>query len=216
MLLARLQREDEAAPALEVDGLADQAAGDATHQLGGHGDVAHARAAEVHRVAERLGLTDDDVGAQPARSLEQAERDRVGDHDEQRARRVRQFGHGGQVLERTEEVGLLDDDRRRVLADGGGERVQVGRRARQQTRGQRARPVPGRLRREHLPVLGCTPAARTTSPRRVCTPAMNAASASAVAPSYREALLTSMPVSSQMTVWNSKMDWSVPWLRSGW
>ena len=154
VLLARLQREHEAAPALEVDGLADEAAGDAAHQLGGDGHVAEAGAAEVHRVAERLGLADDDVGAEPAGRLEQAERDRVGDHDEERAGRVRQLGDGGQVLERAEEVGLLDDDRRRVLADGGGEGVQVGGRARQQTDGLRARPVPGRLRGEHLPVLG--------------------------------------------------------------
>ena len=82
------------------------------------------------------------------------ERDRVGDHDEQRAGRVRQLGDGGQVLERAEEVGLLDDDRRRALADRGGQRVQVGGRARPQTHGPRARPVPGRLRGEHLPVLG--------------------------------------------------------------
>ena len=63
---------------------------------------------------------------------------------------------------------------------------------------------------------GCTPAERTTSPRCVCTPARNEASASAVPPSYMEALLTSMPVSSQIAVWNSKMVCSTPWLRSGW
>ena len=42
------------------------------------------------------------------------------------------------------------------------------------------------------------------------------ASASAVPPSYMDALATSIPVSSQMAVWNSKMVWSTPWLRSGW
>ncbi len=63
---------------------------------------------------------------------------------------------------------------------------------------------------------GCTPADRATSRRRVCAPARMEASDSAVPPSYREALLTSMPVSSQMAVWNSKMLCSTPWLRSGW
>ena len=40
------------------------------------------------------------------------------------------------------------------------------------------------------------------------------ASAAAEAPSYTEALAASRPVSSQIMVWNSKMDWSTPWLIS--
>ena len=43
---------------------------------------------------------------------------------------------------------------------------------------------------------------------------MNTASAAAEAPSYTEALDTSMPVSSHIWVWYSKMDWSTPWLIS--
>ena len=38
--------------------------------------------------------------------------------------------------------------------------------------------------------------------------------AAAEAPSYTEALAASRPVSSQIMVWNSKMDWSTPWLIS--
>ena len=45
---------------------------------------------------------------------------------------------------------------------------------------------------------------------------MKAASTNAVAPSYMLALATSMPVSSQIIVWNSNMACSVPWLTSGW
>ena len=41
------------------------------------------------------------------------------------------------------------------------------------------------------------------------------ASAEAVEPSYMEALATSMPVSSQIIVWNSKIDCSVPCAISG-
>ena len=128
---------------------------------------------------------------------------------------MRQLGHGGQVLQRAEEVGLLDDDRRRALSDGGGESVKIRRRARLQTDGLRAQPYPADSVATTCRYSGCTQA-DTTSPRRVCTPARMLASASAVPPSYMEALLTSMPVSSQIAVWNSKMVWSTPWLRSGW
>ena len=41
------------------------------------------------------------------------------------------------------------------------------------------------------------------------------ASAVAVAPSYMEALATSMPVMRQIWVWNSKRYCSVPWVISG-
>jgi len=45
---------------------------------------------------------------------------------------------------------------------------------------------------------------------------MRAASASAVGPSYIEALATAVPSSSAMAVWNSKIAWSVPWETSAW
>ena len=137
--------------------------------------------------------------------------------DEERAGRVRQLGDGGQVLERAEEVGLLDDDRRRVRRRRGGER-RPGRSAAPASRPTVCGrgPYPADSVASTCRYSGCTPAERTTSPRCVCTPARNEASASAVPPSYMEALLTSMPVSSQITVWNSKMVWSTPWLRSGW
>jgi len=38
----------------------------------------------------------------------------------------------------------------------------------------------------------------------------------AVAPSYIDALVTSMPVSWDTMVWYSKMACRVPWLTSGW
>jgi hypothetical protein len=43
---------------------------------------------------------------------------------------------------------------------------------------------------------------------------MRTASAAPVEPSYMLALATSMPVSSAIMVWNSKMACSVPWLIS--
>ena len=45
---------------------------------------------------------------------------------------------------------------------------------------------------------------------------INTASANAEAPSYIDALATSIPVSSHTIVWNSKMARRVPWLTSGW
>ena len=45
---------------------------------------------------------------------------------------------------------------------------------------------------------------------------MSAASASAVEPSYIDALATSMPSSRAISVWNSNIACSVPWLTSGW
>ena len=52
--------------------------------------------------------------------------------------------------------------------------------------------------------------------RPVMRAAIIAASGTAVEPSYIEALATSIPVSWQTSVWNSKIACSVPWLISGW
>jgi len=46
--------------------------------------------------------------------------------------------------------------------------------------------------------------------------AIIAASGTAVEPSYMEALATSMPVSWQIMVWNSKIVVRVPWAISAW
>ena len=45
---------------------------------------------------------------------------------------------------------------------------------------------------------------------------MKQASAATVVPSYPDAFETSIPVSSQIAVWYSKIVWSTPWLISGW
>jgi hypothetical protein len=46
--------------------------------------------------------------------------------------------------------------------------------------------------------------------------AISRASASAEAPSYIEALLTSRPVSAHIMLWYSYSSCSVPWLASAW
>ena len=63
---------------------------------------------------------------------------------------------------------------------------------------------------------GWTLRARMAEWRPVRRMAIMTASAAPVEPSYMEALATSMPVSSQIMVWNSKMACRVPWAISGW
>src|SRR5450759_5565300 len=63
---------------------------------------------------------------------------------------------------------------------------------------------------------GWTVSATMTRRRFVELVARYAASAMAVAPSYTDALLTSMPVSAQIIDWYSKTVCSVPWEISGW
>jgi hypothetical protein len=62
---------------------------------------------------------------------------------------------------------------------------------------------------------GCTVEATADLWRPVMRAAIISASAAPVEPSYMEALATSMPVNSQIMLWNSKMDCSVPWAISG-
>src|SRR5690606_728645 len=95
------------------------------HELLAAGEQAETGAADAHRVAQSLPLADSDVRAALAGRAQQREADRVEDGDEQRARGVRDVGRGGPVLDHAEEVGALDDDGGRVVADGGAQRVLV-------------------------------------------------------------------------------------------
>ena len=127
VLLARLQRQHEAALAVGVDGLARDATGHAADVALGRGEEPERRAAEVKPVAERLALADADVGAEVARRLEDPERQRIGGDDEQRAGALGCLGQRSEILDRSQEVRLLEDDCGGVVVDGGGERVEVGR-----------------------------------------------------------------------------------------
>ena len=77
MLLACLQREHEAAAAVEVLGGAGDAAGHAAQVLLAGGEQAERRAPEVEPVAERLTLADGHVHAALAGGRQHPERDRV-------------------------------------------------------------------------------------------------------------------------------------------
>ena len=75
VLLARLQRQHEAALACGVDRLADDAAGQAADVVGTRGQEAVVRAAVAHRVTGRLALADRHRTAVVARRLEHTEAD---------------------------------------------------------------------------------------------------------------------------------------------
>ena len=77
-------------------------------------------------------------------------------------------------------------------------------------------PKPGAYVFTTWRTCGLTASASTTFVRPVWLRAMKHASAATVQPSYPDALETSMPVSSQIAVWYSKIAWSTPWLISGW
>jgi hypothetical protein len=69
---------------------------------------------------------------------------------------------------------------------------------------------------QHFAVLRVHERATRTRSRPVMRMAIMAASGTAVEPSYMEALATSMPVSWQIIVWNSKIVVSVPCEISAW
>ena len=77
-----------------------------------------------------------------------------------------------------------------------------------------ARPA-AKVRRTRS-VSGCTAPLTAILSRPVAWTASIIASAAAVAPSYSEALATSMPVSAQIIDWNSKIVCSVPCDASAW
>ena len=89
VLLARLQREDEAAPAVDVGGLAGDPARHAADVLLGRAEEAERRAAEVEAAAERLPLPHRDVDPALARRPEHAQGHRVDRGDRHRAGVVR-------------------------------------------------------------------------------------------------------------------------------
>ena len=78
VLLARLQREHEAAAPVHVARLARDPARHPADEALRRGEEAEARAAEVQPVPERLALADADVRAELARRPQDAERERVG------------------------------------------------------------------------------------------------------------------------------------------
>ena len=86
VLLAGRQGQHPAAPAVGIDGLADEPARHLPHVFLAAWRTDRHGAAEIERIAERLALGRDDVGAHLARRRDRPERQDLGDDDdEQRA-----------------------------------------------------------------------------------------------------------------------------------
>ena len=125
VLLARLQRQHEAAPAVVIVGLADDPPRQLADVLRARGQEAIVGAAVGDVVSGRLALADRKRAPVRARRLEHAQRHQVDMGDGQRpgARGGRrQLGSG---LEAAEEVGLREDRARGALT-GGREPVGIG------------------------------------------------------------------------------------------
>ena len=110
VLLAGLQREHEAAPAVGVGGLAGDPPGHPAQVLLGRGEEAERGAAEVEPVAERLALADRDVHPALARRTQDPEGGRVDRGNAERILGVRGRRQRFQVLDRAEEVRVRDED----------------------------------------------------------------------------------------------------------
>ena len=126
VLLAGLQREDEAAAAVDVLGLAGDPPRHAADLRLGRAEEAEGRAAEVESVAQRLPLAEGDVGAALARRLQDPQRHRVAGDDQQRPVLLRRRAERLDVLDRAEEVRALEDDRGGLAVDRRGQRRGVG------------------------------------------------------------------------------------------
>src|SRR6201999_3435008 len=109
VLLARLQREDEAAAAVDVLGFAGDPSRHPPDLRLGRAEEAERRAAEIEAIPERLALAERDVGTGLAGRLEDPERHRVAGDDEQRAVLLRRRAERFDVLDRAEEVGALQE-----------------------------------------------------------------------------------------------------------
>ena len=126
VLLARLQRQNEPAAAVDVDRLAGDAARHPSHVLVARGEEAERRAAEIEAVSERLALADADVDAELAGRLENAERQRVRAADDERATLARGPDQQLRVLDRAEEVRLREEDGADVLVDRRRPSLEIG------------------------------------------------------------------------------------------
>ena len=117
VLLSGLQCEDEAAPAVDIGGLAGDPAGHPAQVVLGRGEEAERRTAEVEPVAQRLALTHGDVHPALPRRAQDPEGDRVDGGDAEGTRLVRGGSDRVQVLHGTEEVRALDEDGGNVGVD---------------------------------------------------------------------------------------------------
>ena len=111
MLLAGRQREHEAAIAVGIDGFTAEPSRHLADEFLAGGHQADIGAAEIEAVADRLALADDDIGAERAGRLDQAERHHLGHHDDQQgAGSVSRVGGSAKIAQVPVEIGGLHDN----------------------------------------------------------------------------------------------------------
>ena len=144
VLLAGREGQHEAALAVGVDRLAAEPPGHLSHELLAAAEQAEVGSAEIESDAERLAFADDDVGAKIAGRLDQAERDRLGDHrDQQRALGVRRLGDVARSGMRPRMSGYWTTTQE---VSASMRRSSLRRPARATSSGPRVKPVAGELR----------------------------------------------------------------------
>ena len=117
VLLAGLEREHEAAAAVDVGRLACDPAGHAADVLLSRAEEAERGAAVVEAVAERLALAHGDVCTALARGPQDRESDRIAGDDHERTVLLRRRAERLDVLDGPEEVRLLQEDRGGLVID---------------------------------------------------------------------------------------------------
>ena len=128
---------------------------------------------------------------------------------------MRDFGDRRDVFNRAEEIRRLNQDASRVGVIDFSSSFKLSRPLSPNAPWQAAALMLG-IGRQHLAIFRMHAARDHHRRRPVTRTAIITASAAAVEPSYIEALATSMPVSSQIMVWNSKIACSVPCEISAW
>jgi hypothetical protein len=184
--------------------LADETAGHLAEVLLLGRDDPAVRAAVAEGYTVGLGFHGDDVGLDGWANGAERDGFRDGD-DEQGAFGVGDFGNGGNVFNDSKEVGALNEHGGCFGGDLGLEGFKIDAAGFGVVNGLGGRRY-----------SGWTERATTALWRPVTRTAIMRASAAPVDPSYMLALATSMPVSSAIMVWNSKMAWRVPWVISAW
>ena len=126
MLLAGGQGEHEAALAIGIHRLAAQPARHLADMLLAAGEQAEIGPAKQQAGAERLALAHHDVGTHLARRFHRAQRDDLGDdNDQQRAGLVAGLGQRGEIGDVAEQIGVLHDNAAGLAVDGGDQRIHV-------------------------------------------------------------------------------------------
>ena len=111
MLLAGRQGQHPAAPAVGIDGLADETAGHLADEPVAAGKQAEMGSAEIERITERLALGGDDVGPHLAWRSNCAKRQYLGHYDDQqRAGVVADLREFRIVADLAVKIGVLHDD----------------------------------------------------------------------------------------------------------